>query len=124
MNSIWLKWGSALLFLGVALGAFGAHAMKTKISSEAMEIYKTAVLYHLIHAIGILAVAALSRQIATNRIQLAEIFLISGIFLFSGSLYLLAATGQKWLGATAPLGGLSFLTAWAIVFCSITNKGG
>ena len=124
MNAIWIKWGSALLFLGVALGAFGAHAMKGRITPELTEVYKTAVLYHLIHALGILAVAALSGIFPANRLQLAETFLVLGIFFFSGSLYLLVATGQKWLGAITPLGGLSFLAAWAVVFFSITNKGG
>ena len=124
MNTIWIKWGSALMFLGVALGAFGAHDLKTKITPEAMEIYKTAVLYQLIHALGLLAIAGLSGVIPDNRLYWAGTLLVCGIVFFSGSLYLLAITGQKWLGALTPLGGGAFLVAWSIVFLTFLNKGG
>ena len=124
MSPIWIKWGSALMFLAVALGAFGAHALKAKISPEAMEVYKTAVLYHMIHALGLLAIAGLSGAAADHRLFWAGTLLVSGIVLFSGSLYLLAITEQKWLGALTPLGGLAFLAAWGIVFIVFFNKGG
>ncbi len=124
MSTVWIKWGSALMFLAVALGAFGAHALKAKLSPEAMEIYKTAVLYHLIHALGLLALAGVSGTASDGRLFWAGTLLVSGIVLFSGSLYLLAVTGQKWLGAVTPLGGLAFLSAWGTVFIVYLNKGG
>ena len=112
---MWLRIGGILMFLGVALGAFGAHALKSRLDAYSLDIFKTAVFYHLIHALGIFIVAYLSSLINDPKIQWAGILFICGIFLFSGSLYLLAITGQKWLGAITPLGGLSFLMAWLLI---------
>lgn len=119
---IWAKWGAALMFLAVALGAFGAHALRGKISEHYLDVYKTAVLYHMVHALGLFAVAWVSTLGDTPKIHMAGVFMLAGIVLFSGSLYALSATGIKWLGAITPLGGLSFLTAWVLVFLAI--KGG
>ena len=96
----WTRIGAALMFLGVALGAFGAHALKDKLDARGHEVWRTAVLYHLVHAVAIYA-----------RGQQAWLFL-AGIVVFSGSLYLLALTGQSWLGALTPVGGLLFLAGW------------
>jgi len=112
---MWLRIGGILMFLGVLLGAFGSHALKARLDSYSMEIYKTAVMYHLIHALAIFVVANLASLINDQKVQLAGIFLVTGIILFSGSLYLLAITGQKWLGAIAPLGGLAFLIGWILI---------
>ena len=112
---MWLRIGAIFMFLGVFLGAFGSHALKGKLDAHSLEIYKTAVMYHLIHALGILVVANLTSLINDQKIQWAGICLVTGIILFSGSLYLLAMTGQKWLGAITPLGGLSFLAAWILI---------
>ena len=105
-----------MMFTGVALGAFGAHALRGKLSGYSLEIFKTAVMYHLIHAMGLFVVAWLQTISADPKINFAGGFLIAGIILFSGSLYLLSVTGIKWLGAITPLGGLAFLTAWIIIF--------
>ena len=112
---MWLRIASVAMFLGVLLGAFGSHALRAKLDEHSFDIYRTAVLYHLIHALGIFVVAYLSSLINDPKIQWAGIFLLLVIVLFSGSLYLLAVTGQKWLGAITPLGGLSFLTAWLLI---------
>ena len=112
---MWLRIGGILMFLGVLLGAFGSHALKAKLDTYSMEVYKTAVMYHLIHALGIFIVANLASLINDQKVQWAGICLVAGIILFSGSLYLLAITGQKWLGVLTPLGGLSFLTAWILI---------
>ena len=112
---MWLRIGAIMMFLAVALGAFGAHALKAKLDSYSMEVFKTAVLYHLIHAIGLLLVANLNASMHDQKIQWAGILLLLGIVLFSGSLYLLAITGQKWLGTITPLGGLAFLAAWLLI---------
>jgi uncharacterized membrane protein YgdD (TMEM256/DUF423 family) len=113
---IWAKVASFFLFLGVALGAFGAHALKEKLTPYSIDIFKTGVLYHMIHALGLFAVAWISTQTQDPRVFWAGLALTIGIILFSGSLYLLAVTGVKILGAITPLGGLSFLIGWLLLF--------
>ncbi|HEY2713662.1 MAG TPA: DUF423 domain-containing protein [Chthoniobacterales bacterium] len=108
MNVSLFRLAATLAFLGVALGAFGAHALKTTLATnETTDVWKTAVLYHFIHALALLLLAVLP---VTNR--LAASFLVAGIVLFSGSLYLLALTNIRWLGAVTPIGGLCFLAGW------------
>ncbi len=101
------------LAAAVALGAFGAHALKGRLSAEMLSIYQTAVQYHFWHALGLLGVGVLMTR-SPDGPALAGIawLLISGLLLFSGSLYLLALTGATWLGAVAPLGGAAFIVAW------------
>ncbi len=100
---------AALCFLAVALGAFGAHALRSTIESHGLlDAWNKAVLYHFVHAIALFALALAG---ATNRT--AWWLLFAGIFLFSGSLYLMALTNLRWLGAVTPLGGLCFLAGWA-----------
>ena len=118
---MWIRIAAIFMFLGVALGAFGSHALKTKLNDYSFDVYKTAVLYHLIHALGIFIVAYLSSLGANSKIQWAGICLVAGIILFSGSLYLLAITGQKWLGAITPLGGFAFLSAWGLIVLTATH---
>ena len=115
---IWFKLGSLMMFLAVALGAFGAHALRSKLTEYSLDVYKTAVLYHMIHSLGLLVVGYLSNLTHDPKIGWAGIFFTAGIILFSGSLYLLAVTGCKWPGAITPLGGLSFLTGWSLIFLS------
>ena len=105
---------SLLLFAGVALGAFGAHGLRDRLDEYALGIYEKAVFYHLVHAVGLLSVACIGSQGLVNEraLRIVGYLLIAGIVLFSGSLYLLAITGAKWLSAITPLGGLSFLAAW------------
>jgi uncharacterized membrane protein YgdD (TMEM256/DUF423 family) len=104
-----LRIAAGLSFLAVALGAFGAHALKATLqSSGMMDAWNKAVLYHLIHAIALVALALYG---AGNR---ASYFLLAaGILLFSGSLYAMALSNVRWLGAITPLGGLCFLAGWA-----------
>jgi uncharacterized membrane protein YgdD (TMEM256/DUF423 family) len=112
---IWVKIGSVAMFLAVALGAFGSHALRGKLTEYSLDVFKTAVLYHMIHAMGLFVVAWMDMQIQDVKITLAGSFMLAGIILFSGSLYLLAVTGHKWLGAITPLGGVSFLLAWVFL---------
>ena len=108
MSVLFFRVAAGLCFLAVALGAFGAHALKSVLAANGtLEVWKTAVLYHLLHAVALLALALFG---AGNR---GACYLICvGIALFSGSLYLLAVTNLRWLGAVTPLGGLCFLAAW------------
>jgi uncharacterized membrane protein YgdD (TMEM256/DUF423 family) len=102
-------------FLGVGLGAFGAHALKARLSAEMLVIWHTGVLYHLVHAVALLGVGALgSRASGTgSALTTAGWAFTAGIVVFSGSLYALALSGVRMLGAITPLGGASFLVGWA-----------
>ena len=105
---------AALLFAAVALGAFGAHALKSKLAPELMAAYQTAVQYHFWHALGLLAIGILLlHKPDSGALVVAAWLLVAGIVLFSGSLYLLATTGVRGLGAVTPIGGAAFLAAWA-----------
>ncbi|HXX85887.1 MAG TPA: DUF423 domain-containing protein [Casimicrobiaceae bacterium] len=104
------------LAAAVALGAFGAHALKVRLAPESFAVYQTAVQYHFWHALGLLAVGILMTQWATAQgLAWAAWLLIAGLILFSGSLYLLAVTGARWLGALTPIGGGAFIAAWLVL---------
>ena len=122
MSKTILLIGSALLVLAVIIGAFGAHALKTKLTDDFMQVYKTGVEYHFYHALGLLLIGILAFQIPSTLINWSAICLTVGIVLFSGSLYLLAVTGIKWLGAITPLGGLSFIAGWVLLFLAVWRK--
>ena len=111
--------------LGVALGAFGAHALKVWLPLQQMTIYETAVRYHLLHTLALLGVAALGAAVPARARALnwvARGFLL-GIVLFSGSLYALALTGLSWFGAITPLGGAAWIAAWAGLAWSFRSGG-
>jgi uncharacterized membrane protein YgdD (TMEM256/DUF423 family) len=116
--------GSILAFLGVALGAFGAHALqKLLVANGNVEVYKTAVQYQMIHALALLLLASLSEKtLAPARLQLIGGLFIAGIVVFSGSLYLLAISDVKILGAITPLGGLCFLAGWTLLAVVASSK--
>jgi uncharacterized membrane protein YgdD (TMEM256/DUF423 family) len=108
MSVLLFRIAAALCFLAVALGAFGAHGLRSTLETHGMlEVWNKAVFYHFIHAIALLVLALYG---SINRG--ACLLLLVGIFLFSGSLYLLALTNLRWLGAITPLGGLCFLAGW------------
>lgn len=105
--------GSINMFLSVALGAFGAHGLKSRITEEMLSIYQTGVHYHMIHALGLIMVAILSSKLPSSSwVNGAGWLLMIGIVLFSGSLYVLSITGIRVLGAITPLGGVAFLIGW------------
>jgi len=100
-------------FLAVALGAFGAHGLKARLSPELMSAYQTGVQYHFYHTCALLACALLLRSgLVHPALYLAGYSYTVGIVIFSGSLYVLAITGQRWLGMLTPLGGVAFLIGW------------
>lgn len=98
-------------FIAVALGAFGAHGLKNIISPDMLEIYKTGILYHLIHSAVLLALALSGK----SYFRTAFYFILAGIILFSFSLYLYAVTGIISLAMITPIGGLSFLAGWIMI---------
>lgn len=112
----WITLAAGLLgFLGVALGAFGAHALKaTLVAGDHLETWKTAVLYQLVHAVALLALAGWRDAHAGPSAKVAACW-VAGVVLFSGSLYGLALGGPKLLGPITPLGGLAFLIGWALL---------
>ncbi len=107
--------------LAVGLGAFGAHGLKELVDSAQLTTYKVGVQYHLIHAIVLLGLGLYLSQMRNNRLNLAFVFILIGIFLFSGSLYLISTkelmglTNWKWLGPITPLGGLCYIVGWLLI---------
>jgi uncharacterized membrane protein YgdD (TMEM256/DUF423 family) len=103
--------GAILGLLAVALGAFGAHALEGRLTAEELATFETAVRYQMYHALALVAVAGLMKRRSPGTELAGGAFLV-GILLFSGSLYLLVLTGESWLGAVTPLGGLAYLAGW------------
>jgi uncharacterized membrane protein YgdD (TMEM256/DUF423 family) len=105
--------GSILGFLSVALGAFGAHALKDFLAAnQRLATFETAVQYQMYHSLALIATGILALVLPKIDFGWIGLLFLAGIFIFSGSLYLLCATGIRWLGAITPLGGVSFLAAW------------
>jgi len=116
---VFIRIAAALCFLAVALGAFGAHALKPIIDRhEMLEVWNKAVFYHFTHAIVLLLLAFFG---STNRG--AYWLFCAGVLLFSGSLYTMALTNIRWFGAITPLGGLCFLAGWAWLFFAPRPNG-
>ena len=104
--------GAFNAFIAVVAGAFAAHGLKDILSIEYLNTFKTAADYQLMHGIGLIIIGLISKQ-NSNRCNLtAALFMLTCIILFSGSLYLLALTGARWLGIITPFGGICFLIAW------------
>jgi uncharacterized membrane protein YgdD (TMEM256/DUF423 family) len=117
----WAAVGAVNAALAVGAGAFGAHALRGRLTSEMLAVFETAARYHMYHALGLLAVAWLGRE-SGRAADLPGWLMLAGIVLFSGSLYALALTGVRGFGACTPVGGLALLLAWAafarVVFTS------
>lgn len=105
--------GAVFGFLAVALGAFAAHALKSILSPGLLEVFSTGVEYQATHALALVLVGLLGARRHDRLLGLSGWAFASGILVFSGSLYLLALTGARWLGAVTPLGGTAFLVGWA-----------
>ncbi len=116
MHPIFLLLSALSAFLAVAMGAFGAHALKVVLTPDMLAVYKTAVTYQMWHALGLGLIAVLRQQNPDVRlVSYAGWLMFAGIILFSGSLYVLSLSGVKWLGMIAPIGGLCFLSAWLLL---------
>lgn len=105
--------GAALALVGVALGAFGAHGLRATLSPEDLATFEIGVRYQMYHALALLAVGWSVARWPESTAGLAGWLFVVGIVVFSGSLYTLVLTGQRWLGAVTPLGGVAFLAGWA-----------
>ena len=110
MSRHFLLWGSLNAFLAVALGAFGAHGLKHLVTEAALQTWNTATQYHFYHALALILIGMLIKDYP--KANISGRLMLAGIFLFSGSLYMLALTQIKILGAITPLGGVCFLLGW------------
>ena len=108
---MWMA-GALLAFLAVAAGAFGAHALRARLAPDLQAVFETGARYHMYHALALFAVAWAQAQWASGWSTAAGWLFIAGVVIFSGSLYLLALTGVRWLGAITPIGGVAFLAGW------------
>ena len=115
MAARWFAIGAGLGALGVALGAFGAHGLKARVDAPGIAVWETGARYQLIHALALIAAAWACERWPGSLSSSACWLFVSGIALFSGSLYALTLTGVRALGAITPIGGLAFMTGWAIV---------
>lgn len=112
--------GGAAALLAVALGAFGAHALKSRLSPEMLAVWHTGIEYHVFHALGLLAAGIVAVHLPGSALlRWSGRLMLAGIVLFSGSLYALALSGERWLGALTPIGGLAFLAAWALFVVAV-----
>ncbi len=128
MNTFFLKAAALLGALSVAAGAFGAHSLKQSLSDKYLAIFETAVRYQFYHVFALLAIGILFKEFPNNYLLWSGRLFCLGIFIFSGSLYLLTlleAMGQqgfKWLGAVTPIGGLCLIAGWVLLAIGIANK--
>lgn len=112
--NLWIAVGAVLMMLAVIFGAFGAHALENQLDDYSMTLWGKASLYHLVHGMGVLLVALLGSTVLPKHSSTSICILLTvSTIIFSGSLYLLAITGIKWLGAITPIGGTGFIVAWA-----------
>ena len=98
------------------MGAFGAHALKGKLSEYSINVFNKAVLYQMFHSTAIILTVIMNQIYNTNQFNICGWIFVMGIALFSGSLYILSITGVKWLGAITPIGGILFIVSWFIMF--------
>lgn len=112
--------GALAMALGVILGAFGAHGLKSKLTPDLLAVYHTGVEYHLYHALGLILVGILVHLFPqVGGLKTGGWLLLAGIVIFSGSLYILAISGVRWLGAITPIGGLAFIAGWVWIGWSL-----
>jgi uncharacterized membrane protein YgdD (TMEM256/DUF423 family) len=122
MSRTFLTLGALSGFLSVAAGAFGAHALRDRLAANYLTIFETAARYQMYHALALVAVALLMDRWPGAQLQWAGWLFVIGTVLFSGSLYALAMTGTRWLGAITPLGGVAFLAGWICLALSAPSS--
>jgi uncharacterized membrane protein YgdD (TMEM256/DUF423 family) len=123
MDRNWLAVASLSMFIAIAAGAFGRHALKERLSPDRLETFETAVRYQAYHGLALLAVSVAAARFGGTAIWFAGIAFTVGTILFSGSLYALALTGARWLGAITPIGGLLLLAGWlALLWSALVSR--
>ena len=119
MDRFFFVAGSLFAFFAVALGAFAAHGLRTRLAPDMLAVFETGVRYHMYHALALLGVGLAISQWPESKVQMAGWAFIFGIVVFSGSLYLLSITGVRWLGAITPIGGVGFLIGWILLVWAV-----
>jgi len=112
MDRLWIATGAASSFVSVAAGAFGAHVLRARLETDLLAVFETGARYQMYHALALIAVGLLCARSPSTAGTVAGVGFGAGTVLFSGSLYLLALTGTRWLGAVTPVGGVAFLVGW------------
>lgn len=116
--------GALLVLLAVMAGAFGAHALREIVTERSLEVFQTGVQYQMIHGLGLILIAILGAlDLSRCLLAVAAGFLVAGVVMFSGSLYLLVLTEMRWLGPVTPLGGLCFMVGWILVVSAGLRQG-
>jgi uncharacterized membrane protein YgdD (TMEM256/DUF423 family) len=115
MQRIFFSLGAGFALLSVAIGAFAAHALKTKLSTEMLAIFEIGARYQMYHALGLIAIAWAFSQWNSQLVLAAGWLFVAGIAIFSGSLYALSLTGIRQLGMITPIGGLAFIIGWFLL---------
>jgi uncharacterized membrane protein YgdD (TMEM256/DUF423 family) len=111
-----------LIALATVLGAFGAHALKAHLSQDKLQVYETAVRYHYLHALGLLAIGVLLRSMDGELLRWSAALVLAGILLFSGSLYLLTFGAPRFLGIVTPVGGLALIAGWVLFATTVLRQ--
>ena len=122
MERVFAIAGAVAAMIAVGVGAFGAHGLRGRLSPAELEIFDTGVRYHMYHALGLFAVAWAASRWPSGATTLAGWLLIVGIVVFSGSLYVLVLTGQRWLGAITPIGGVALVAGWAALAWAVLRS--
>jgi len=123
MDRLFVIVGSLSALVGVAAGAFGAHALRSRLAPEALAVFEVGVRYQLVHSLALLAVAWAATRWPGRATTAAGALFIVGIALFSGSLYALALTGVRGLGILTPFGGVAFISGWAVLAAAVWRAG-
>lgn len=125
MHTLFLVLAGVNGFIAVSLGAFAAHGLKSMLGPDLLATFQTGVQYHMYHTLALLAVGLLVLQFPTQTgLRVAGYLFLAGILIFSGSLYVLALSGIRWLGAITPIGGVAFLAGWAMLAWSMLRAQG
>lgn len=124
MDRIFFAIGAISALIGVAAGAFGAHALKTRLGPDMLAVFEVGVRYQMYHAFALMATAWAHTRWAGTPVVAAGVLFIVGTLVFSGSLYLLSLSGARWLGAVTPLGGLAFLAGWLCLAWAALRQAG
>ena len=123
LAKLFLTIGAIAMLWAVALGAFGAHTLKSQIAPDLLAVYHTGVEYHFYHSLGLLAVGLAAQRLPdSNWLRASGWLMLAGIVIFSGSLYLLAVTGVRAFGAVTPIGGVAFMLAWVMFAVAVVKS--
>lgn len=119
---IWIIIGSALAALAIAIGAFGAHGLKSRVSADDLVIFETGVRYQMYHSLALILLGLIGVNFQSNIVQLPAILFLAGIIIFSGTLYLIPLTGLRWFGAITPIGGTALILGWIVLIFNLIRS--